>query len=235
MLRWLPMVIIALGGIILVAMGSSDRIFGLQAEVLGPLVVALALLAFIGRSTFAQYAGRYGEAIRDLAVWLGVALALVAGYSYRQEFTDIAGRITGELTPPGEAVTVEGRTNGERAIRIRRRADGHFIAHAMIDGVRVPMLVDTGASTIVLRTPDATALGIDTRTLSFSVPVQTANGTAYAAAVRLRRISIGPIELQGLDALVTPPGALQESLLGLNFLRRLRSYEFSGDFLTLRG
>jgi aspartyl protease family protein len=34
---------------------------------------------------------------------------------------------------------------------------------------------------------------------------------------------------------VAEPKALTESLLGMSFLGRLRSYEFSGDFLTLRG
>jgi aspartyl protease family protein len=38
-----------------------------------------------------------------------------------------------------------------------------------------------------------------------------------------------------VDALVAEPNALTESLLGMSFLSRLRSYEFSGDFLTLRG
>ena len=38
-----------------------------------------------------------------------------------------------------------------------------------------------------------------------------------------------------VDALVAQPGALTQSLLGMSFLSRLRSYEFSGDFLTLRG
>jgi aspartyl protease family protein len=34
--------------------------------------------------------------------------------------------------------------------------------------------------------------------------------------------------------LVEKSGALKENLLGMSFLSRLRSYEFSGDFLTLR-
>lgn len=234
-MKWAPLILLLIGLVVVVAMGDRGTIAGFDAEVVIPLIAAVAMLMFLGGSAIRRYAGQWSGAARDLALWLGLALLLVAGYSYRQEFTDIASRITGELTPPGEAVAIEGRTAGERAIRIRRRGDGHFIAQTMIEGVRVPMLVDTGASTIVLRPADAQALGINTNALSFSVPVQTANGTAYAAAVRLRSIAIGPIELQGLDALVTPPGALKESLLGLNFLRRLRSYEFSGDFLTLRG
>ena len=30
------------------------------------------------------------------------------------------------------------------------------------------------------------------------------------------------------------PGALKENLLGMSFLSRLRSYEFTSDYLTLR-
>jgi aspartyl protease family protein len=38
-----------------------------------------------------------------------------------------------------------------------------------------------------------------------------------------------------VEALVAQPGAMTQSLLGMSFLSRLRSYEFTGDFLTLRG
>jgi aspartyl protease family protein len=63
----------------------------------------------------------------------------------------------------------------------------------------------------------------------------TANGRTVAAPVRLDSVSIGPLERKNVDALVAEPRALTESLLGMSFLGRLRSYEFSGDFLTLRG
>jgi len=96
------------------------------------------------------------------------------------------------------------------------------------------MLVDTGASTVVLKPADAQKLGIDPERLRYSVPVQTANGTTYAAHVRLRNLTLGPINLTDVDALVAKPGALKENLLGMSFLSRLRSYEFSGDYLTLR-
>ena len=66
-------------------------------------------------------------------------------------------------------------------------------------------------------------------------PVQTANGTTYAAHVRLRTLSLGPISLQDVEALVAKPGSLKENLLGMSFLSRLRSYEFTSDFLMLRG
>jgi aspartyl protease family protein len=63
----------------------------------------------------------------------------------------------------------------------------------------------------------------------------TANGRTTAARVRLDSVAIGPLDRQKVDALVAEPNAMSESLLGMSFLSRLRSYEFSGDFLTLRG
>jgi aspartyl protease family protein len=57
---------------------------------------------------------------------------------------------------------------------------------------------------------------------------------AYAAPVRLRNLAVGPIVIPQVEALVAQTGTLKESLLGMTFLSRLRSYEFSGDFLTLR-
>ena len=63
----------------------------------------------------------------------------------------------------------------------------------------------------------------------------TANGRTLAARVRLEKVSIGPLDRTKVDALVAQPGALTQSLLGMSFLSTLRSYEFSGDFLTLRG
>jgi len=65
--------------------------------------------------------------------------------------------------------------------------------------------------------------------------VLTANGRTTAARVRLETVSIGPLQRDDVDALVAESKALTESLLGMSFLGRLRSYEFSGDFLSLRG
>jgi len=52
--------------------------------------------------------------------------------------------------------------------------------------------------------------------------------------VRLRNLTLGPISLNDVDALVAKPGTLKENLLGMSFLSRLRSYEFTTDMLTLR-
>ena len=163
-----------------------------------------------------------------------MALLLVAGYSYRNEILTLGHRVIGELLPPGAILRSDSQVEGEQSVRIRKRSDGHFIVRMQVNGIPLSMLVDTGASTVVLKPADAQKLGIDPERLRYSVPVQTANGTTYAAHVRLRTLTLGPINLTDVDALVAKPGALKENLLGMSFLSRLRSYEFSGDYLTLR-
>lgn len=207
---------------------------GLSGGQLAAAVVMLAFLLAISASLLSAYRGRFLTAARDMVVWVAIAFGLVAGYSYREELAQLTYRVRGELAPPGSPVTVEGQRTGEQSVRIRRRNDGHFIANTVVNGSSMTMLVDTGASTVVLRQSDAARLGIDLSRLSYSVPVQTANGVTHAAHVRLASVTVGSIRIEGIEALVAKPGALRENLLGMTFLSRLRSYEFSGEFLTLR-
>ncbi len=97
------------------------------------------------------------------------------------------------------------------------------------------MIVDTSASTVVLNSDDARQVGIQTDSLNYTIPVETADGRSFAARVTLDRVSLGELTVEKVEALVTKPGAIKKSLLGMSFLIRLRSYEFSGDHLLMRG
>lgn len=235
MLLWITLFLLAAGVIGALVLGDAGTIGGLSGGVIASIAASAAFLILFTSSLGSEYSGRWGKAVKDLAMWAGIALLLVAGYSYRDDFRAVVDRVLGELTPPGEVTTVSNRLASDRSVRMRRRPDGHFIARTDVNGSTITMLVDTGASTTTLKVSDAQAAGIDVERLVFSIPVQTANGTGFAAAVRLKSLAVGPITLENVEALVARPGALGESLLGMNFLRRLKSYEFSGDFLTFRG
>ncbi len=144
-------------------------------------------------------------------------------------------RVDGRAAPSGDIVSVETNEEGERAVRVRRRLDGHFAVRASVNGQSMTLMVDTGASSVVLKPADAERAGVDLDKLSYTVAVDTANGMTYAAAVRLRTLAVGPLVVRNVDALVARPGSVKENLLGMSFLRRLRSYEFAKDYLTLRG
>lgn len=215
--------------------GDSERVTAIAGENAPYIIGMLALVGLYLVTTSGDYRGRTRDAIRHAAAWLGVGLALIVGYTYREDIRAVAYRVAGEVLPPGHTILVETAPTGEQAVRLRRQDNGHFVARGAANGVSLALLVDTGASTVVLKPADAERAGIDTKALSFTTPVSTANGTTYAAPVRLKSVSIGPLEVRDVEALVAQPGALSENLLGMSFLKRLRSYEFSGDFLTLRG
>jgi aspartyl protease family protein len=229
---WIALGLIVAGGLVLLLYHDAGTIAGLDQSTVAGLVAGVALLIFLGGSVFRDRAGGLGTAVRDGIIWTLVALGLVAGYSYRDNLLPVARRVAAELLPgmPFDAGTdAHGQT-----VRIRRQRDGQFVAQARVNDVTINMIVDTGASQVVLTPDDARKAGISLNGLVYSVPVRTANGVTYAAPVRLTNVKLGPLALGNVEALVAKPESLHQSLLGMSFLSRLRSYEFSGDFLTLR-
>ena len=103
---------------------------------------------------------------------------------------------------------------------------------AVVNGVPISFLVDTGASDVVLTLDDAEALGFDPRRLDFSERYRTANGVVRAAPVSLREVRIGQFSLYDLDAAVNE-APIGISLLGMSFLREFGGYRVAGDRLYL--
>lgn len=235
MTAWIALLLILVAAAVVVLQGDAGSLGGFEPAELASLAAALALIVFYLPRLLSGYGGRAATGLRDALIWVALGLVLVVAYTFRNEAQTVWQRLAGELLPAGTTLTVTDDGSGERSVRLRKRNDGHFVARAEIEGVAITMIVDTGASTIVLRPADAERIGIDLASLVYEVPVSTANGTAYAARVRLKSVFVGPLGLNGLEALVARPGALGESLLGMNFLSRLRSYDFAGDYLTLRG
>ncbi len=106
---------------------------------------------------------------------------------------------------------------------------------AHINGTRVPMVLDTGASSVVLTQEAAKAAGLPIEVLNYTVNIDTANGRTRAAAVTLDRLAVGGLTERSVPALVAQPGQLKNNLLGMSFLNRLESWEVRGDKLRLRG
>ena len=171
---------------------------------------------------------RFSAIIGNFAIWAGLFVAVLVGYTYREDLKDLAARVVGELSPTTAIVDSQNGT-----ATFRRGLDGHFTVASTINGSGIPLLFDTGASAVVLSYRDAERAGIRLDNLSFTMPVMTANGTGRAAVVDLDRVEIGGISRRNVRAFVAEDGALQGSLLGMTFLETLSRYSVAGDKLEL--
>jgi len=97
------------------------------------------------------------------------------------------------------------------------------------------MVLDTGASSVVLTQEAAKAAGLPLEVLNYTVKIDTANGRTHAAPVTLDSIAIGGVLERAVPALIARPGHLRTSLLGMSFLNRLERWEVRDDKLVLRG
>jgi aspartyl protease family protein len=119
-------------------------------------------------------------------------------------------------------------------VTLPRAQDGHFYAHASIDGTSVRMLVDTGASVIALTGPDAAAIGLGWSEDDVRPVGRGASGPVLGVPVMLDRVALGDIEGAQIQAIIVPEG-LDISLLGQSFLTRAGRIEMQGDTMLLGG
>jgi aspartyl protease family protein len=228
--RILLVLLLGLGVALLVLIVRHDdgTIAGLASHDFASLVFKIVVLVFFGSLALAMFRHRFREALEAALFWVVIALVLAAGYSYRVELREIGDRILSELVPGRAAVRGQ-------AVEVARGRSGEFQVAMLVNGARVPMVLDTGASAVVLTQDAAKAAGLPLEVLSYTVNVDTANGRTRAAAVTLDRLAVGQIVERGVPALIAQPGQLKVSLLGMSFLNRLTSWEVRGDRLVMRG
>jgi len=122
-----------------------------------------------------------------------------------------------------------------RLVNINRAHNGDFELKAKVNGANTPMVIDTGATSVVLTYETAKAAGLPLDLASYDVDLETAGGRVRAARVTLDRLAVGKLVELSVPALVVPRGQLKTSLLGMSFLNRLESWEVRPDTLVLRG
>ncbi|SDU04619.1 TIGR02281 family clan AA aspartic protease [Stappia sp. ES.058] len=206
-----------------VDMPGDDTMFSTT----GPRIVALvALLIVIGGPMLAA-PRQIPALLRGLVLWALLGLVLVGGYAYRAELEDAGRRIMGTLWP---GTAIEDRAGTITVVRDQSR---QYRIKAQVNDAPVDFVFDTGASAVTLTQEDARAAGIDPETLSYTVPVSTANGTSSVAATVLNDLQIGSLRLSRVRAFVARPDVLETSLLGLSALDRLKGWRVEGDRLIL--
>lgn len=146
-----------------------------------------------------------------------------------------AGR-PGPASHPVEVFEFEGHdqdaqppAEGSYTIYMRAAGAGNHIVHVQLNGrVTVPMLLDTGASDVVITRDTARRLGLDgpAGTQSYA----TANGVVTQRVITLREVALGGATAQMVRGSISD--TMQIGLLGTSFLKHFE-YSIKGTELVL--
>lgn len=117
----------------------------------------------------------------------------------------------------------------EHTVVLKRGLDGHYRAEALINGEKVDVLVDTGATGVAISQAVADKLNLKSLT---AVRTNTANGTTVGYMVRLSSVKLGGVEANNVSAMIAP-GLEGDVLLGMSFLARMDVRLFKGE-MTIR-
>ncbi len=230
MRRLFPWIVLAfaLALAALLARHSEGLSEALTSDDTASLLYKVALVVVVSGAVLTIFRQNFSQALMQAMFWVVFAFALVLLYTYRVPLHDVGERVLAELVP-GRAVT-RGHT-----VELARASTGDFRIRAEVNGVTVAMVLDTGASAVVLTHEAAKSAGLPTEFIKYTVSVETANGHTLAAPVTLDRIAVGGIVERQVQALIAQPGQLRTSLLGMSFLNRLHSFEVEGSTVRMQG
>ncbi len=117
------------------------------------------------------------------------------------------------------------RLGGGRTVVLKRGLDGHYRSEALINGQKVAVLVDTGATGVAISQNVADKLNLKSIE---AIRTNTANGDSIGYMVRLASVQIGGVSAHNVAAMIAP-GLDGDVLLGMSFLGRMDVRLFNGE------
>jgi len=149
---------------------------------------------------------------------------------FRKDSAAVESRPIMAMAQPASAVQPAG---GNTAL-LYADARGHFFADVTVRGIPIRTLVDTGASVVSFSAEDAAKIGLREEAGQRKAQFHTANGIVTASMVKVPEMRLQGITVFDVEAAILPRGAMQGTLLGMSFMRKLQSYESRGTSMVMR-
>ena len=112
---------------------------------------------------------------------------------------------------------------------IEQDGSGNFIVMGTIDNISISMLIDTGASRVVVSEKMAEKAGLFSDS---KVEVATANGITNGYTAVIKNIQIGNLLGENIEAVIVPNLRISHALIGMSFLKKV-NFEKYGSQLIL--
>lgn len=191
----------------------------MTSDNIASLIYLVLLGCAVGGWFFMSGRNNMGKTLQMAAVWVFIFIGVIAAYGL---WNDVQRQ-----TLNNQILQL-----GEGQISVPRQPDGHYYLTLELNGTRVPFVVDTGATDMVLTRADAQRAGLDLDTLRFIGTANTANGQVRTAPVRIQTVSLGGITDTNVRASVNG-GEMSGSLLGMGYLEKWGHITISGGELRL--
>lgn len=181
---------------------------------------AVALTGMLGGKALLVVDGSAPKALAVGDTFRGVRLVSTQGDA---AVVDIDGkRQTLRVGEAPVSVGSGGASGGSGGARVVLTADsgGHFMAQGQINGKAATLMVDTGATGVVIAESDAQRMGIKYNT-GLPMKISTANGVIPAWYVKISTVRVGDVVAYDVDGVVAS-GSMPYVLLGNSFLSRFQ-------------
>jgi aspartyl protease family protein len=179
-----------------------------QSVTLTGMVGSKALVIVDGSAPKIVAAGESFNGVKVVSTQGDTAVLMVGGKRLNMRVGD---------APASVGEQVGSRSSGSKIV-LTAGDGGHFLTAGSINGKSVQFMVDTGATAVAMGAAEAKRMGID-YTAGKPVRMSTANGQALGYLLTLNSIRIGDVEVQNVEAIVSPQ-AMPFVLLGNSFLTR---------------
>ena len=190
----------------------------LASEVLvEALLPGLAVMQIDGR----RVRLRAGESHGPITLIEATSTSALISIGGKPQRLEVSQRISARFTQPQE-----------RRVSIQRDRQLQYLTSAEINGVRLPVIVDTGANIVVLNSGQAARVGVDAEAGTPS-RVQTAGAVINARRVVLDSVSVGGIRVDTVAAAVIDGEFPATALLGMSYLKHVELSD-EGGIMTLR-
>lgn len=177
------------------------------------------------------------RSFKSVFLWICVAMVTVpiarldGCGTAAAEFIDAAGENpapvpsdAGNPQPAGE----QAKTDTRVEVVLSRDKAGNYVGQGKINQTEVKLLADTGASVVVVPERIAKRIGLKR---GRPIPSRTAGGVVTNYATTLDTLSIGPIQISDVPAVINPSMQEDFALLGMSALALLNMTQQDGSLI----
>ncbi len=191
----------------LLALGSAAQA---QKVALAGMLGSKALLIVDGSAPKGMAAGESFRGVKVITTRGDQAVVQIAGQNHTLRVGEAPASVGGNSSADAAG----------RKVVLSAGSGGHFTTQGQVNGRAVSLMVDTGATYVVLSQSEADRAGLNYKT-GQSVQMSTANGVIPGWRLTLGSVRIGDVVAYEVEAIVSS-GAMPYVLLGNSFLTRFQ-------------